>query len=293
MKLLREWWPIIVAAITAVGLYLAIDRTLLFGFWPSFALSGIEAETRANLGALGDVMGGLLNPVLTFITIILLIQTIRISQKTLRQTEESLKISDETLKATKEQIELNRQELIETRAEIARSSEAQEEIAETQLIQRKENTFFQAYKIYSEIVVSVSTEEDFGEGRIRSIMRRSPAGSACSAIYTSGKSFDQKFEDAFLDNKHVRSFVQMATLCLTFSDSNPKLDEMISALMDKNCKRFICMYAWYSDEKDALYLKDAILSGRIFKDEIFVLDGSEYVVEIIEPALAGLNLSRH
>lgn len=90
MKWLTLWWPVPAALIAATGLYWLIDNTMLFGLVPSFALSNIEATTRANWGALGDVFGGILNPLLTLFTIILLIRTIWISQETLKASQQQL-----------------------------------------------------------------------------------------------------------------------------------------------------------------------------------------------------------
>lgn len=76
------FWLFFLVITAVAALYFVIDSTLLFGFFPSFTFSGIESDIRSNWGALGDVVGGFLNPILTFISIILLIKTVNLSKKT-------------------------------------------------------------------------------------------------------------------------------------------------------------------------------------------------------------------
>jgi len=116
------WLLIPVALLAAVVLCFIIDSTMLFGFFPSFALSGIESDIRANWGALGDVMGGFLNPILTFISIVLLIKTVTLSKKTVEFSERQtiynifynhFPIFDDALKKFDNYIGCEAEELIE------------------------------------------------------------------------------------------------------------------------------------------------------------------------------------
>lgn len=80
-----------------------------------------------DLGTFGDFFGGTLNPILTFISVIFLISTIKI-----QQTE----------------LSLTRKELTQTRLEYKNTSDA----LNTQAI---ENTFFNILKLHNEIVINL------------------------------------------------------------------------------------------------------------------------------------------
>lgn len=82
-----------------------------------------------DLGTFGDFFGGTLNPILTFISVIFLISTIKI-----QQTE----------------LSLTRKELMQTRLEYKNTSDA----LNTQAI---ENTFFNILKLHNEIVINLKT----------------------------------------------------------------------------------------------------------------------------------------
>ncbi|EKN6093920.1 hypothetical protein DVQ99_00140 [Yersinia enterocolitica] len=84
-----------------------------------------------DLGTFGDFFGGTLNPILTFISVIFLISTIKI-----QQTE----------------LSLTRKELTQTRLEYKNTSDA----LNTQAI---ENTFFNILKLHNEIVINLIFKE--------------------------------------------------------------------------------------------------------------------------------------
>ncbi len=256
------WWPIPVALLAAVGLYFMIDSSLLFGFLPSFAFAGVESDLRANWGALGDVMGGLLNPILTFISIVLLIQTIRISQKTLRQTEKSLQTSNRMLEATHTQIDLNRRELEATRDEITRSSDAQEEISRTQLMQRKENSFYEVYKLLSEVIQKAHAPNDVRTNK------KSDVNTAFSGVLQNPSDRWEHMSEYQVDtNPTVASILRLSVACFELGADLPTADRLVSALYSRNLRWFIMIYSAHSSRSDAVFLRDVIVSGRIFQNE--------------------------
>lgn len=87
-----------------------------------------NCEYLGNLGVLGDFFGGILNPILAFITFCSVLYTIWLQQ---------------------ESIELQRKELKAAREEFAKSAKAQEEQAKIFKLQQFENTFF---SLFSQIV---------------------------------------------------------------------------------------------------------------------------------------------
>lgn len=172
---LLPWF--VVAVALGAAIYLVNVYTDVFSqFYPAVLTetelqdSKLVTDRRGEFGTLGDAFGGLLNPLFTFLTMIMLLLTIRQTQKTnkiafdnlvvtgmqvkqtnlaIQQTQEALKQSKEAidqagemLEATKEQVRLSVLEMELTRKELAGSTKAQEDIAETQELQRFESTFY-------------------------------------------------------------------------------------------------------------------------------------------------------
>lgn len=106
-----------------------------------------------SLGTLGDFIGGSLNPILSFLTFLILIQTIKYQK-------DALDTSSKELILTREELEL-------TRTEIKRSADAQEQSklvleqqAKTQIIQQFENTFF---SLLEQIKSSKPTQDEVNQ----------------------------------------------------------------------------------------------------------------------------------
>lgn len=159
-----EWWPLLVAAFVAACLFVVVDR-IAGSFWPSdsvgvaddcsaFCVSD-EESVRASLGALGDVVGGLLNPFLTFLTIFLLIRT-------LKQSQESLKLTSETLDKVEVQNDLIRDEMSRNTVELEKAANAQESMMETQKVQQVTYAFFEHYRLYIEQRNRACLERKYG-----------------------------------------------------------------------------------------------------------------------------------
>ncbi len=263
MKLIKLWWPVPVALTIALLIVWVMDSSLLFGIVPSFAFSGVESEVRGNWGTLGDAFGGLLNPLLTFLTIILLIQTIRVSQETLKQTEDALKVSQETLEATKEQLKVNLKELEYTREEIARSADAQAEISKTQAQQRREHTFFELYGLLKTAIDEAVT---------------SGASSRSINYYLSIVVRQETFSDlAVTLNNQIRaqsylaSILRLTVACYEVSDNDERLDSLVTAVLVNHIKCWLCLYAHYGKGRDAELLTEIAKNGRLLGDGILAI----------------------
>jgi uncharacterized membrane protein len=116
----RPWWIIIVSIL----LLLAVGSFIAYGyFYP---------QTFKDLATWGDFVGGTLNPILTFLTVIGLLVTIHLQQRELRLT----------------------------RKELAKSSNALEAQNLTTKQQRFENTLFSMIEMLNQIVNAM----DVGDG---------------------------------------------------------------------------------------------------------------------------------
>lgn len=112
----------------AVGVFISV--TLLFFYINKWTLPIVNDEnnTLSNLGTIGDYFGGLINPLLGFVSFCALLYTIRIQMKSLAKQSEELELTREELRATKE--------------ELARSALAQEQSSVIFKQQQFETTFF-------------------------------------------------------------------------------------------------------------------------------------------------------
>lgn len=112
----------------AVGVFISV--TLLFFYINKWTLPIVNDEnnTLSNLGTIGDYFGGLINPLLGFVSFCALLYTIRIQMKSLAKQSEELELTREELRATKEELE--------------RSALAQEQSSAIFKQQQFETTFF-------------------------------------------------------------------------------------------------------------------------------------------------------
>ncbi|WP_417534188.1 hypothetical protein [Marinobacterium stanieri] len=257
---LRDGWPAAVAGGLIVILLISLERSLADGFWPESGSENDQSELRANLGALGDIMGGFLNPFLTFISIILLIQTIRVSQKTLQKTEESLAISNSTLEATKEQIELNRLELEETRKEIADSAESQREISKTQADQKRQTAFFEVIGLLSSAVTDASKMN----------VVRSDKKSDVDVFFKSASDIDNidkltELVDSYIDRlPHIEAIIRFFIASQELRDDTDEFSTLASAIFGNKLRWCILIYAFAANSREAFTLKKEIISYRVF-----------------------------
>lgn len=78
---------------------LAVNLLYVARFWGA-PLGGPEAY-----GVFGDFMGGVANPILGFLTILLLVKSLSIQQQTLQSTEQEMKLSREALDLSRQEME--------------------------------------------------------------------------------------------------------------------------------------------------------------------------------------------
>lgn len=101
-------------------------------------LSGGTLGSFAQWGQFGDYFGGVLNPILSFIAIIVLLITIRLQSK-------ELKNSTKQLKHSADELELSR-------IELEKSSKALQDQSKSLRIQNFEHSFFQMIRVHHDIV---------------------------------------------------------------------------------------------------------------------------------------------
>lgn len=92
------------------------------------ALFKFNTTGIGDLGTFGDFIGGSLNPILSFLSFLILIQTIRYQH--------------DALETSKKELELTRKELERSADTQEDLQKVQEQQAKTQILQQFENTFF-------------------------------------------------------------------------------------------------------------------------------------------------------
>lgn len=112
-------------------------------------------DTPEKWGSLGDFFGGVLNPFLAFLSLILLLITLNQNQKALAQNKIALD-------QNKDALEINSQELELTRQEVSGSREALEAQAAILEVQNFEGTFFQLISLYNEIIATTKIHDHEG-----------------------------------------------------------------------------------------------------------------------------------
>lgn len=102
-------------------------------------------SSAADMGAMGDYFGGMLNPLFSLIGLFALLATIKLQSK-------ALKVSSEELATSSKELEL-------TRIEISKSTIIQKEQSDSLELQNFENTFFKMIDLHSEIMNSLVLKE--------------------------------------------------------------------------------------------------------------------------------------
>lgn len=113
----------------------------------------------ARLGQAGDYFGGLLNPALSFLSVLALLVTLVIQSGELRQSREALRVSQEELKLSRE-------------AQVAAASALQ---SQNKAIQKQsfEQTFFSWLATYRDILGEVKAEnEAVGRSALKTLWKR-------------------------------------------------------------------------------------------------------------------------
>lgn len=126
----HEWWLLLLPATFALGAITVY--TIVFRSMPA-------TENPAAWGTFGDFVGGLMNPLVSVLTLFVAISV---------------------WKLQKAELEL-------TRNEMAQTKEAMEDQAKTAEQQRREQRFFDLLNLYKSTVESISVEQNSGNGQVR------------------------------------------------------------------------------------------------------------------------------
>ena len=125
---------------TAVIMIITIFAFYFFNF-KQYGLS----PNQGDWGTFGDFMGGTLNPLLAFLSLIALLTTIRIQSQ-------ALQVSSEELVNSRKELEL-------TRDELSKTADAQQEQSKSIKQQNFENTFFNMLDLYKDAVDNITIEK--------------------------------------------------------------------------------------------------------------------------------------
>lgn len=116
---------------------ISLFMLLIFLYLLKFGKYGLSPD-QGDWGTFGDFIGGTLNPVFAFLSLLALLTTIRLQNKELKAS---------------------RQELSMTRDELSRSADAQKEQSNSIKIQNFENTFFNMLNLHNENINNIHLEK--------------------------------------------------------------------------------------------------------------------------------------
>lgn len=266
MEKIKLWWPVALAPIAAGVLYYFISSTMIGNFWPSFGLANTESVLRANLGSLGDVVGGLLNPVFTFISVLLLIKTIQLTQETnkaaneaLAQAREQNEITKNALNITKQQLDVSTDELKLTRDEVAAATKAQQDMVLIQQAQKKENAFFEVYQIYSVLIEKLHTVKEFGYGG-----NKSPIDISLMSVFVANSKPDLRVMHIYQSRPEIRRLVKLTIMLFELSRDAYENEILLRSTLTAEVKIFLCMFGYYGSGVESIrvlnFIKDRELT---------------------------------
>lgn len=134
-----RWWLVFVAVPFFIIWFLIGYSDAVGSILPEVPVFGADPSVlRDEFAKLGDAVGGVFNPVLSFIGLIFLIYTLIQNQRALDQNAEELRL---------------------TRMELARASAAQEAQEETLRQQKAEDTFFNLLSVNMEILQEIRSKD--------------------------------------------------------------------------------------------------------------------------------------
>ncbi|MAY42369.1 MULTISPECIES: hypothetical protein [unclassified Neptuniibacter] len=281
----KAWWPVWFSA-GALALVLSVVWFVAGSILPSplevvncFGYCETdEAEVRANLGALGDVVGGLLNPLLAFITIVLLILTIRLTQKTnqiaqdgVNATRDSVNQSVEMLELTKDQVQLSVDEMRLTRDELEGSKNAQLELVATQESQQRAYAFFEHFKAYSDFSVQMKARGSFG-------VNLKPTTHFFNGLMLIDGEIERDCIVLLFDEKWFwQEWIDKLVVQIILSEGDERLLSIIVSTLTNDLKVFMCLYIYAYDESfDSSEKAGAVMLKVLLDKEFFNLGKLDY-----------------
>lgn len=185
-----------------VLIFASIISVSVIGFYIfQFATEPLSAD-NGTWGQFGDYVGGTLNPVFGFLSLVILLYV-------LRQNERALDISREELKLTRKELE--------------KSSEALTEQSETLKIQRFEQTFFSLLDLYKKTLSELAFKKYTGREAIDELHKEFPS---THLLLTSKfekdnykQIFDELYSKFFLMNKvYFSLYIKVVYSILRFID---------------------------------------------------------------------------
>lgn len=168
-KLFSPWWLLIIAAL-GTGLLAWVYR----GGWSIHPNANVNAE---ELGQLGDFFGGLLNPLVSVLTLFVAISVWRLQ---------------------KDELELTRNEMAQTKL-------AMEDQAKTSELQRQEQRFFDLLNLYQRTVDSITHVDQVSSSLNAPVIQSSGKQALSNWLASSLPPELSKFRQDGLNNKRYRS----------------------------------------------------------------------------------------
>ncbi|MDO8336383.1 MAG: hypothetical protein Q7T74_06415 [Candidatus Saccharibacteria bacterium] len=182
------WWPMVVAMVIimlAAALYFKNFNEPLYkecvGRWDEDrCISERLADDRSAWGQFGDFIGGTVNPIIGFLTVILLLITIRQQSaainhtesaleqagKSLEHAEKALLQNEAALKITRDEISIAREEINLSRAINAKTEEALSAQIDISRRQNYLSNYFEHRNQYVDYVVSIFKDEQISKYKI-------------------------------------------------------------------------------------------------------------------------------
>lgn len=194
-----------------VGIAIFMFIIVIIAYISNFHEQSLSKDS-GDWGTFGDYMGGILNPILAFLSFLALLQTIKIQSR--------------ELKASREELEL-------TREELARSADAQKEQSNSIKIQNFENTFFNMINLHNEIIrnINFNSELKFEYDRLN--------------IYANYKKLllSLPYSNA-LDNKNGKQAIQAIceTIDIFYNDHYNKIFSKVYDLCHENLQIYVGHY---------------------------------------------------
>ena len=281
---IKSWRMLYLFIAVVVSVVVGFIYHTVGSFWPSglgdapycdpFCV-GDESEIRANLGALGDVVGGMINPILTFCSIVLLIHTIRLTQKTntiaqegVDATKAALDQSVEMLKLTEQQVANSVAEMELTRTELAGAKEAQQEMVKAQNLQKRNAAFFELFEHFSKLSAELNASNGFNlTGGKKPI-----ADSLWMVIqYANEIGLRNTLDVDYKQKPYLMSFIKQLIMLYKLADGDSELEGVIETVLTLDMQTYCCYFSCYSTVAGSGFVKQLIKDKKVVFLDLSVL----------------------
>lgn len=178
IKILKIWQkPVCLPylAVLLVGIIILTLYCLFLGAIGNLFDVHEATDPRGALGTLGDYFGGMLNPLLAFLSFIALLAALSYQSKQLEQNAEQLKHNETALEETRKVIKqneralaqnaqalsINNKELANSTNQLGLATQAHQEIEKTQKLQQFENNFYELFSQLNKLQDDVLFKQEF------------------------------------------------------------------------------------------------------------------------------------